>query len=150
MTPDLSPAEYRALLDLLFIGDTVLHSYAGDRPETETHRRALDKLLDQADAYGCGDWRERRDEGGWGFTERMERESRANEWLEDFEDRTFWEQLIQRLADRDLRRRGEAADGEPDAAQQRRRRLAERGYAREFDINGLDHVELARPLHGRQ
>ena len=150
MPADLTSAEYRALLDLLFVGDAVLHSYAGEREETETHRRALDKLLGEAGAQGCGPWVERLpDGGGLGFSERMNQESRANEWLEDYEDRTFWEQLIQRLADRDLQRR-RGPEGESEEAVQRRRRRAERGYAREFDINGLRHLELARPLHGPQ
>ncbi|HEY6010478.1 MAG TPA: hypothetical protein VIX18_03325, partial [Nitrospirota bacterium] len=100
---EMSPAEYRDLLDMLHIADVVI---SGHRRETDArtvrhraliqrlyalaHREGLDRLIkynERANAYVP--------------TAEFEENSPAHALLDEFEEHFFWDELISRLTVRD-------------------------------------------------
>ncbi len=75
-----------------------------------------------------------------------ELEEKMAETVEFYNDNSFWDQLIYRMADRDyVRKFGEAALEEiyTEKGMERERPLIEK-YEKEFNENGLDRVEIRR------
>ncbi|MBP1769747.1 MAG: hypothetical protein H6P96_365 [Candidatus Aminicenantes bacterium] len=68
------------------------------------------------------------------------------ETVEFYNDNSFWDQLIYRMADRDyVRKFGEEALSElyTEKGMERERPLIEK-YEKEFNDNGLDRIEVRR------
>jgi len=76
-------------------------------------------------------------------TRLFEDASMAREYIDEYDDQTFWDELINRLTDRDIEMM--LKRGEIQKPQNREERFAIRGpierrYAQEFERNGLDNV----------
>jgi hypothetical protein len=143
---DLSPRDYRALLTVLEIADWVLHAYRPDEPPETAPVRALEqKVLALAEKFGCGELTEYDPaEKRWWVTREFDETSDALEFLNDFENDNFWEQLADRLVERDLMRQlGERAYKRLDPEE-----LEERGepyrtlYGEEFLTHGVERLEI--------
>jgi len=75
-----------------------------------------------------------------------ELEEKMAETVDFYNDNTFWDQLIYRMADRDyLRKHGEESLEEltTEAGMEREKPLVEK-YEKEFNENGLDRLEIRR------
>jgi hypothetical protein len=142
----LKRKEYLSLLTVLEIADWVLHAYKVEEPaETRPFRDLEQKLLSMATAFGCEDLVEYDPEFGRFFTTRdFEDSSQAMALIEEFEGDAFWDQLSERLVERDLLRQlGEDAfmhlgPEERDRLEEPYRRL----YAEEFVNHGVDRLEV--------
>lgn len=146
MTIDLSRRDYLALLTVLEIADWVLHAYSTeDPPETAAVRALEQKVLERAEDFGCGELVEYDARGQRHVLAREAPDaSDAADFLEQFENDNFWEQLSDRLVERDLLRQlGEPAFRRLDAEE-----LEERGepyrrlYGEEFLTHGVERLEI--------
>lgn len=146
MKIELGKRDYRALLTVLEIAGAVLHTYRDeDAPETAPLRALQQKLLALAEPFGCGELVEYDpDSDLWLFSGDAGDTSDALQFLEEFESDSFWDQLCDRLVERDLLRQlGEAAcrrldPEELDEREQPYRTL----YADEFMRHGIDRLEI--------
>lgn len=146
MNVSLTEREYRLLLDLLLTADWVIHGHRRDEPAgAEPYRMLTQKLLSLAGEFGLDKLVEidqQRNE--YRPTERFERETDAWKLLDEYDDLVFWEELIVRLAERDIsstpgKRDIEAMSGEEyDHLAQ----PLEEKYAGEFFEHGLDRLTL--------
>ena len=149
MKVELSRRDYVALMTVLEIADWILHAYRTDDPPETAPMRALEqKVLALAEQFGCGelveyDAKEQR----WWVTREFDETSDALQYLQEFENDNFWEQLSERLVERDLvRQLGESAckrldPEELDERQEPYRTL----YAEEFLSHGVDRLEILHP-----
>lgn len=142
----LKRKEYLSLLTILEIADWVLHAYKIEEPaETRPFRDLEQKLLSMAAAVGCEDLVEYDPEFGRFFaTREFEDSSPAMEFIEEFEGDAFWDQLAERLVERDLLRQvgdeafAQLGPEERDRLEEPYRRL----YAEEFVNHGVDRLEI--------
>jgi len=149
---EMKRRDYLALLTVLEIADWVLHSYRpGDPPETAAVRALEQKVLERAEEFGCGELVEyEASEQRYLLTREFDETSDAIGFLEQFENDNFWEQLSDRLVERDLvRQLGEIAFKrlDPEELDERSdpyRRL----YAEEFLTHGVDRLEILQHATG--
>lgn len=146
MTIDLTRNDYLALLTVLEIADWVLHAYGDDDPPETAAVRALEqKVLELAESFGCGerveyDARQKRHVLAREFDETSE----ALGYLDQFENDNFWEQLSDRLVERDLMRQlGEPAYKRLDPEEREdRSEPYRRLYGEEFLTHGIERLEI--------
>ncbi len=146
MNVSMTQREYRLLLDLLLAADWVIHGHRKEEPaEAEPYRMVVQKFLSLAQDFGMGDLVEI-DEGNNQYrpTQKLEQETGAWQLLDEYEDLVFWEELIVRLAERDVAHmpgKSDIANMTPEDY----KRLAgplEDKYASEFYEHGLDRLTL--------
>ena len=104
MKLNFSKKEYTALLEMMYIADWVLHAHAeGEREETGEYRQMLQKLLGAAKDFGLEEAVGRDDRTGEHYLARTwGEEGRPMREIENFENYTFWAELVHRLGRRDF------------------------------------------------
>jgi hypothetical protein len=107
------------------------------------------KVFALAETFGCADLVEA-DAGGQYFPSAKLEEGPAREKLDKFVDDSFWAELAARLAERDLRAGFGATKLSDELSDEDVEKLGqlEDGYWREFETNGVDHVQVLRGGHG--
>lgn len=127
MKINFTKKEYRKLVELLYLGDWMLHSHdVQANPETRAHRELRDKIFAQAGQMGCENIIARH---AGGYFETREFEDFMQGYVQNYDNQTFWQELIARLAERDATRQAKAQGNESmdrdelfdliDAAEQR-------------------------------
>lgn len=149
----LTRKEYRALLDVLAIADWVMHAHK-TKPgaETKVYRDLEQKLLSFSREMGCEDVVEYAPDMKQYFPTRVHEEnSVATQFIKEFENDSFWDELRTRLAERDLLLREGAAKVERMSFEERLKKteVLETIYGDEFADHGLDHLVIKSPVHAR-
>lgn len=150
MKPLFTPREYSRILELAWLGLWV----AGVRPEDpeatpDRYRDAEQKLYSLASAYGCADFVKAGPDATLKAASKLS-EGAARERLDQFIDDSFWAELVQRLAERDLKAElGSTKLGDQFNEEETARLMEmEDNYWREFEQRGVDHVVLLRGGRG--
>jgi hypothetical protein len=101
---NITKKEYHNLLDILFMADWIINAFAeDDRPEAKEYRDLEQKFFSFAKEYGVDDLIELDTQDGQFYpTRKMEDKTRAMDFINEFEEETLWDELIERLAMRDL------------------------------------------------
>ncbi|HVU23043.1 MAG TPA: hypothetical protein VHE13_02890 [Opitutus sp.] len=151
MKVSFTTKEYTRLLELVHLGLSVAGARADD-PATMPERYAdvAQKVMGLAEVFGCADLVEA-DVNGELFPNEKLTEGPAGERLGQFIDDTFWNELVARLATRDLRAEiGEEATEADELAPEHEEKLAEHedAYWREFEKDGVDHLVVLRGGRG--
>lgn len=146
MKIDLTRRDYQSLLTVLEIADWVLHAYSPEEPAESAPIRALEqKVLALADEFGCGELVEfDAGEQRYWLSREYDEVSDATQFIEQFENDNFWEQLTDRLVERDLMRQlGEKAVKRLDFDQRAEKSEPyQRLYGEEFLTHGVDRLEI--------
>jgi len=150
MKVSFTAKEYARLLELVYLGLGVTGAQSDD-PQSMPERYAgvTQKTLALAETFGCADLVEV-DAAGQFFPSAKLEEGPAREKLEKFVGDSFWAELASRLAERDLRAELGATKISDELAAEEIEKLEqlEDGYWREFETNGVDHVQVLRGGHG--
>lgn len=149
---DLTRRDYRALLTAMEIADWVLHAFRVEQPREGAPIRAVhQKVYALAADFGFAELVDYDDtERRWFPSVELEESGEAMDFIEQYENESFWDTLFERLAERDLLREiGEEAflAMEPMEREERLepyRRL----YAEEFMSHGVERLEILRPASG--
>ena len=148
MKIDFTQEEYRSLVDLLSLAGCMLEGYGrGEDPRKAACFKVEQKLLSYAEDAGCRDLIERDVETGTYLRKWSgDRKENAVAWLYQYNDDLFWEELIIRMAERDIKslRAVEEVGKEPLPEKEKPSRLMEleKHYEEEFVANGLDNLVL--------
>lgn len=106
MKIEITREEYLLLLDMLYMATWVLdaHTYGGQHDETEPFHALEQKMLGLAEEFGVTDeWVEWADDlEAYLHTLKYEEERSVLNHILQFEEDTFWSELTDRLARRDL------------------------------------------------
>ena len=99
-----SKKEYQTLLEVLYIADWVLNAHREEEQEIKKNYKDLEqKIMAMAGEFGLSDLVERSAGIGNYFPSRkFLDESQITKPIEEFENATFWEELLERLARRDF------------------------------------------------
>ena len=151
MKINITKKEYQTLLEILEIADWVLHAYGGDdTPATAKYRGFEQKIFSLAKAMGFDHLiaYERKHEKYFP-TRQFEDISPGMGFVKAFENEVFWDELIDRLAERDLiRQEGEETVCNMDLGErfEKHERLKDK-YITEFTANGLANVTIRAEDH---
>jgi hypothetical protein len=140
----LTKEELEALIKLVYLGNWMANSWRTD-DRIAAYDELEASLLATARRAGLGELVDEDEETGKLLPSAYLDEA-LQETLDFYDDNTFWDQLIYRMADRDfLRRYGEEASAELDteAGMKKEAPFLER-YEKEFYANGLDRLEIRR------
>lgn len=143
---DLSRPEFHRLLHMLYIASWVLDAHkTEDDPRTEPYRRLEQKLFAIAVQNGFDDLVYYDDEFDTHFPTRELEEGGAHAFINEYDNDTFWDELINRLAERDVIR--EAGGVEPYLQLSFEEKIGRLGrqeafYASEFHESGLDNIQI--------
>lgn len=147
MKINFTKKEYRLLLDMLDISDWVMSAFEAEKSEkNEAYGAIQQKIFSYAKTMSCEDiikYDERL--GGYYPTWEYE-ESEHREYIKNYDEDIFWEELPHRLAARDLiLKMGEKQYGEMDA-EKRFMEISEREteYAEEFEKNGIKNLKIKK------
>lgn len=158
MKLQLTSKEYRRILQMLYFADRVLNGRREDEPTGLRLKcdEVLQTFLASATQFGCADLVEEFDEGQFDFSEAMPDEPGVSDVVKDYDNDTFWQELVARLAERDYEQlHGRPAipdpDGPPesendeDTRETELQRLEDE-YWREFETNGVKNLLLIKGL----
>jgi hypothetical protein len=141
----LSRAQYETLMRLVYLGNWMVNGFRDKDKDPDTD--ALENYIyAKARDFGLGDRITYDEDADAHFpTEKQEAD-----WLADLDDGKndlFWDELMYRLADRDLVARFGEANVDAMSADERKRMEDELAdlYYKEFEKNGLDNLQLVRP-----
>jgi len=139
-----SRTEYRALVEMIQIADWVISSHETEPlAATQVFRDVRAKVLGDVEKMGMGHLIEHSPELNDFFeTREYEETSEHREFINNYDDCTFWDNLVDNLAKRDLIDhigKKHFIDMEPMTRFQRLERLQEK-YEREFEANGLQNL----------
>lgn len=144
MKIEFTKREYRLLLDIVFMADWVLTSHDVDAPsENDSYQMLFQKIYSCAKEMGCDDLVEEVPESNsYGLTRQYEDESEVFERIHEYDDLIFWDELIERLAERDVYNQVPEEEAQRmDAREYWKHSVPlERKYAAEFEKHGLDRL----------
>jgi len=147
MKVNITKREYRDLLDILYIADWVLNAHkTSDDPRTERYGKLKQKLYSRAKEMGFDNLVEYAPElEGYFPTKEFEEAIEIAGFIDEFENATFWVELIYRLADRDLARQEGGMENVAKLSTMERIEKSSRlegHYATEFEANGLSNLKI--------
>jgi len=143
MKIELTKEQLETLGKLVFLGNWLANSWRNE-DVIEEFDEVESLVLAAAAKNGLEDYAEFDEEGK--AVPSHELEEKMAEAVDFYNDNTFWDQLIYRMADRDyVRKYGEEAFDElsTDAGMEKERPLVEK-YEKEFNEHGLDRLEVRR------
>jgi hypothetical protein len=140
----LNKSQYETLLRLVFLGNWVVNGFK-DKDKEQATDDLENYLYAKARDFGLGD-RIIYDEDADAHFLTSAQEEPLLEELDAYKNDVFWDELMYRLADRDLVARfGEdnVDSMNSDERAKMENELADQ-YYKEFDTNGLDNLKLVR------
>jgi hypothetical protein len=146
MQVDFSKEEYRTFLEILEIADWVLFAHRTDEPENrKKYHNFEQKIFRFAEEMGFRNLIMYDEEMGKYFpTREHDENSSVMPFIEEFEEATFWDELADRLADRDMLRK--IGEKKLLSMTREQRFLAhcdfEEKYQEEFQKHGIERLEI--------
>jgi len=147
MKLELSIEQYEALLKLVFMGDWIMgfNDYENLNPGENRMSEVAQLIYSQAEQYGLGHViTHDQNTNLLTLTREFEEDSGIADMMEYYEEETFWEELIHRLAHRDFHRHyGESAIAQM-AIEERIEKETPffEKYANEFNENGIENLKI--------
>jgi hypothetical protein len=142
--------EYARILELAYMGLRVASSDS-ETPDIlpERYADAAQKLFALATPFGCADLVEEVAEDEYQPSEKLETGSVLQK-LARFTEDAFWRELVERLAERDLRSELGATKFTEELNEEEEKRLEEieDSYWREFESKGTDFLVLLKGGRG--
>ena len=146
MKIDFTKKEFRLLIDLLQIADWVMHSNSIDMPEeTKPYWELEQKIFSFAEKIGLGNLITREiDQKEYLPTQEYEKNSPYMNFIEEFENDSFWDSLIHRLAMRDLfKKEGkDRVDNMSTTEYFEKLVTFEQRYQEEFESHGISRLDI--------
>ncbi len=149
MKINFTKKEYLLLLDILYMADWVLnaHKEAEGKEDTREYEKLEQKILSYAKKMGMEKYVDFDPEYDMYCHSRFFEESRrAQEFIDEFENDCFWEELIDRLTRRDFLKsfsEQEIKEMDPYTRFERLLKLSEK-YSDEFEKNGLKNLVVKK------
>ncbi len=147
MKIEFTQEEYKCLVDMLYVAEWVLNAHrVEDDPRTESYGKLEQKIYSYAKDMGFEDLIEyASDYGTYDPTRKYEDTCPLVEFIDEFENETFWEELVDRLANRDLIRQVGGVENLSKLSFEERIKKTlplEQKYSSEFEERGLDGVSI--------
>ena len=104
---ELTKVQFRALLKLMYLGNWMANANrdgSAEDPRREDYETMEDYIFSFAKKFGLDEWvdDENAAEGKFFSTSQFEEETDVRELIYEYDEETFWDELIDRLGDRDF------------------------------------------------
>ena len=147
MKIEFSKAEYRTLIELLYLSEWVLTSHDEEPdPKKERYFLLCQKIYASAKAMGCESLIEN-EKSLRAFipTQKLEELESVREAIEFYNSETFWEELIERLVERDMTTKLPTMAKEPSTPEEYWEIASpiEERYVTEFGSNGVRRLKIS-------
>jgi len=140
MNIELSPEEYAKLLELVYLGEWVINAHHDTEFQDEAATTVIQRVLAAAPAGAIS----KDEETGEYYLASEWVEDAYDKYILDYDDHVFWDELTERLAQRDLARlRGVSADEINRDDDLLELRPLEERYREELEENGIDRLEIS-------
>lgn len=142
----LTPEQYKNLIEMVYLGEWMINACRHPDEVIKKYQDLEQHIYSFAEAGGLKRYIERDEKSGEFFqTDEFEAESKAEEYRLDFEEETFWDELIDRFAVRDLVREiGEEAAKNMDPVEYYGKKIPFLvKYETEFEERGIERLEVA-------
>lgn len=139
----ISREQYEALVQLLYLGDWVLHAHeVPDTRESGPHQEVMRSILSHAGELGARKLVD--DTDGEPAPSRF-LEDQMHPHIQAYDTQTMWEELIMALGERDAGRSlgPEALNGMPATQRVEALLKHEETWANEFEQHGLERIHIA-------
>ena len=134
---ELTKEQYKELLKLVYLGDWVI-----DEPENMVLNELVQTIFAQSKEIGLGKLMEHNKEMDL-FMPSGDFEDEVVDIVEDYEEDSFWDHLIYRLAERDLHvKLGKEADAMSMEAKIDMLDPLTEKYVKEFEAKGLENLMI--------
>jgi len=144
MKINFTKKQYEDLMKLVYLGSWMINSHRTDNVE-ERYDELEQYILSFSEEFGTENYVEFDEELNRFFTTRkFEEDTEIEQYKEEYDDNTFWDELIYRLARRDLiKTYGEAAvfTMTTDELLDKEQPFIDR-YEMEFERHGIDNLEI--------
>jgi len=139
INPEFTTEEFRKLIELAYLGEWMINAQHDPEFQDEPAGAIVQKLL----AAHKLPYIDLDAETGEYFMKSEWTERLYDEYILDYDDHTFWDELTERLALRDLaRKRGVESDQVNRDDDLLQLRPIEDRYRAELEEHGLDHLEI--------
>ncbi len=140
MSLQLEPDEYRKLIELAYLGEWLINAHHDTEVQEEEASSVLQRLLAAAPK---SDLVAQDPETGDYFMKDVWVEQLYESYILDYDDHVFWDELTERLAQRDLaKRRGVDMDAITRDEDLMDLIPLEEKYHRELESNGIDRLVI--------
>lgn len=148
MKINFTKKEYQVLLNMLYVTDWVLHAHSEQKEdETKQYKEFEQKILNLSAEFGMESLVECKAKSDEKFLNKVfSTKSEMIKFIENFENATFWEELIERLARRDfIKKYGEDVILQmPMNERFEKEMLFHQEYHKEFGDNGLNNLQISQ------
>ncbi len=145
MKVNFTKREYAALLDMIYLADWMLHAHVEEEEIHDDYSALEQNILSHAREFGC--------ENKIVYDAKLEQyfptlayeeSEQIHGVIDNYNDETFWDELIERLAERDVLRKFGQEKLRSMSGEERMHLFweAEKPYADEFEMNGLDRLKI--------
>jgi type IV secretory pathway VirB4 component len=145
MKINFTKKEYRLLVDMLYLSNWVMHSHAiGPEEHHSEYEELRKKLLSYYKEMGFKDM-EKESTAKCEYYETWEYEEAMHEkFINLYEDQVFWDELTDRLAERDAVKEIGLEKFQTMEGMERINKIEEirDRYANEFEQHGIDYVKI--------
>ncbi|MCK9426261.1 MAG: hypothetical protein M0Q21_09505 [Ignavibacteriaceae bacterium] len=146
MEIDFTKKEYIALLDLIEIAEWIMNSNKSEIPDmTNVYAKLEQKIYSYANKMGCEELIEYDKKLQQFFpTREFDETSPAIDFIDDYDNESFWDDLIERLASRDLENQVGSINFDKMEIEEELIKEApiREKYEKEFEANGLKNLYL--------
>jgi len=145
MKINFTKAEYRLLLDLVSIGTWVLTSHDTEEDQKKKkHEEVEQKIFSHAKEFGCEKLIVYEQKFQRYFETREYDESEKEVFIEEYDEKTFWHELTNRLAERDFIKEYGLEQAKEMSPEERLREIYkhEDKWSDEFEAHGIDRLKI--------
>lgn len=140
MNIELSPEEYSKLVELVYLGEWVINAHHDTEYQDDAASQVIQRVLAAAPAGAVA----KDDETSEFYLDSDWVEDVYDKYILDYDDHVFWDELTERLAQRDLARiRGVSPDEINRDDDLLELRPLEERYRNELEDNGVDRLEIS-------
>ncbi len=138
----LSRKQYKSLLKIIYLGDWLVNSYRTKDLDKEM-QDIEQHILSYAEQFNCKDITQKAEKNNEIFPTR-EFEDMLHPYIEEYDNETFWDELIERLAKKDILDQYDTKTIEEMEGIDRLMLIGKfrKKYEIDFSENGLDNIKL--------
>lgn len=143
MKIECTKEEFKVLLDMVYAGNILINSMRSQEEKVKEYADMEQFLLSQAKSYGLDHVAEYDEEYKEYMPTREYEDEEFNQYIDDYETRVFWEELVMRLARRDaLNYAGDVDQDITRAALKEMQLKLEDKYEEEIEANGIMNLKV--------
>lgn len=140
MKLELTPSEYRKLVELTYLGEWLINAHHEPEYQDDDASKILQKLMAAGPVPGA----EKDDETGEYYMDSDWLDQLYDQYILDYDDHVFWDELTERLAGRDLaKKRGVSLEDINRDDDLLELRPLEDRYRNELEEHGIERLTLA-------